>query len=63
MVEEYNDYGEIIKHKEKPVIFERKLNSHQQHRIHETKDLFEGDCFLCQKAMDKGVKSYWSDDA
>jgi hypothetical protein len=37
---------------------ERHLNSHQEHRIHETKDLFEGDCFLCQKVA-KVRQSHW----
>ncbi len=52
-VEEYNDYGEIklVKH----------LSFDQVHRIHTTKDIFDGECSLCQLAIKKHVKTYWSD--
>ncbi len=39
---------------------ERYLNTHQKHRIHETKDLFESGCSLCQKAASK-IRSYWDE--
>lgn len=55
MGEEYNEYGEIKKDEG------RKLSSDQQHRIHETKDLFDMDCVYCQKAAKK-MQSYWEDD-
>lgn len=56
MVEEYNEYGEI-----KPVP-ERTLSFDQKHRVHQTKDIFEGDCSLCQQDMKNNVKTYWRDD-
>jgi len=56
MIEEYDEYGEV-----KPVV-ERKLSADQQHRIHQTKDLFEGDCSYCQSDMKKKLHTYWSDD-
>lgn len=62
MIEEYNEYGEIIKSNETPPIYERKLTTHQQHRIHQTKDLFEGDCYLCRQDMEKKIQTYWGDD-
>lgn len=52
-MEEYDEYGEI-----KPV---RKLTTDQQHRIHETKDMFDGECYLCQESAKKGIKSYWQE--
>lgn len=52
MIEEYNEYGDI-----KP---QRKLNTNQEHRIHETKDMFDGDCYLCQKYAKK-LQSYWAE--
>lgn len=48
-VEEYNEFGEIIKRPPMTEVYERGMTSHQLHRIHETKDLFEGNCYLCQK--------------
>ena len=46
--EEYDEFGEIVA-KVKPKTYERQLTAYDQHRIHETKDLFDGDCNLCQK--------------
>lgn len=60
-VEEYNEYGEIKPVIKKEIIPNHRLNAYQQHRIHETKDLFESSCFYCQKAMDNNIKSYWKD--
>jgi hypothetical protein len=51
--EEYDEFGEIIPPKPKQVVYERLLTEDQQHRIHETKDLFEGSCSLCQKDSQK----------
>jgi hypothetical protein len=53
MPEEYNEYGEI-----KP----KRMSFDQEHRIHMTKDIFDGECSLCQIAMKKKIKTYWSDD-
>lgn len=53
MTEEYNEYGEI-----KP----KRMSFDQTHKIHMTKDIFKGDCSLCQQAMKQHVKTYWSDD-
>lgn len=63
MTEEYDEFGYIRpqKHNDK-INPSQRLNSYDQHRIHETKDLFDGDCFLCQEAAKKGIKSYWSDE-
>lgn len=58
MTEEYNEFGEIVE----PV---RRLDSSQEHRIHQTKDLFEGDCIYCQKEAKKFQEqhqSWWSDE-
>lgn len=60
-MERYDEFGEIIKPTPKPIIYERKLDIGQQHRIHETKDLFESECYLCQKAVNK--QSHWADEA
>lgn len=54
MPEQYNEYGEIKEG--------RKLSYDQQHKIHMTKDIFDGECSLCQLAMKKHIKTYWSDD-
>lgn len=51
--EDYNVYGEI---KEKVEIVEpymRTLSAYDQHRIHDTKDLFESDCTYCQDRAKK----------
>jgi hypothetical protein len=59
MVEEYNQYGEIIQPKP------RTLSTDQKHRIHQTKDMFDGDCSYCQAAAQKWQKqhgSWWSDE-
>lgn len=56
MVEEYNEYGEIIQQSKS------RLSNDQEHRIHQTKDLFVGDCSLCQVAIKNKVESYWGDD-
>jgi hypothetical protein len=56
MAEEYNQYGEI---KEK---VKQNLSFDQKHIIHQTKDMFDSECSLCQPAMKKHVKTYWSDD-
>lgn len=53
-MEEYNEYGEII-----PRAPKRKIDDH---RIHETKDYFDSECYLCQKAMENHVKTYWEED-
>lgn len=55
--EQYNEYGEIIKIV-KPKIYERTLSGYDQHRIHETKDLFEGDCSYCQAEAKKKRKRW-----
>jgi hypothetical protein len=55
VAEEYNEYGEIKK-------TERNLSFDQQHRVHQTKDVFDSECSLCQQDMKKRVKTYWSDD-
>lgn len=52
-IEEYNQYGEIIKQKPKAVVYERGFTSEQLHRIHETKDYFDGECYLCQRAAQR----------
>ncbi len=52
--EDYNEYGEIKT--------ERTLTTDQQHRIHQTKDIFDSDCSYCQSDMKKRVKTYWADD-
>jgi hypothetical protein len=54
-MEEYDEYGDI-----KPQV--QRLSFHDKHRIHMTKDIFDGDCSLCEQATAKGYKSYWSDD-
>jgi hypothetical protein len=47
--EEYNDYGEIVE-KQAPVrSYTRTMTTYDKHMIHKTKDLFDGDCSLCQK--------------
>lgn len=56
--EQYNELGEIVKP-------ERKLDFYNQHRIHQTKDLFVGDCSLCQQDAKKWQQqkgSWWGDD-
>lgn len=54
-VELYDEYGDI-----KPVPKSR-LSQDQQHRIHQTKDIFDSECSYCQSDMKKHVKTYWSD--
>ncbi len=46
--EHYNEYGEIVKPPEPPRPYTRTMTGHDLHRIHDTKDLFEGDCTYCQ---------------
>ena len=53
-VEEYDEFGEIRKPPE------RTLSSDQKHRIHQTKDLFDGECYLCQRAAKEQHERYWS---
>lgn len=60
--ENYNDYGEIVKPEPPRITYGRTLSAHDQHRIHETKDLFESSCSYCQRAMKKKMQSYWGDD-
>jgi hypothetical protein len=58
-MEEYDEYGEI---KAKP---ERILSQDQKHRIHQTKDLFDGECSYCQTDAKKWAQkrgSWWEDD-
>ena len=55
-MEEYDEYGDI------KVSPERTLSFDQKHRIHQTKDLFESDCSLCQQDAAKNIRSYWHDD-
>lgn len=59
--ESYNEYGEIVEKQEPPVVYERRLDIGQEHRIHQTKDLFDSGCTLCQE-YSKKFNSYWSDD-
>lgn len=54
-MEEYNEFGELIQP-------ERVLPIQHEHRIHETKDYFDSDCYLCQKAMKLKIKTYWPDE-
>lgn len=58
--EEYNEFGDIVKRPPKPVVYERGMTTHQLHRIHVTKDLFDGGCFLCEEAAKK-LQSHWSE--
>ncbi len=60
--EEYNEFGEIIKREKPEAILERRLNSHEAHRIHTTKDIFDGECYLCQKAAKQFRATWWGDD-
>ena len=56
-VEQYNEYGEIIKPG-------RRLPAYHEHRIHQTKDLFDSECSYCQKDAKKWREqheSWWSD--
>ncbi len=55
-VEQYDDCGDIKSRQE------RTLSHDQKHRIHQTKDMFDSDCSLCQEDMRKRVKTYWKDD-
>lgn len=59
--EEYDEYGEIIP-KPSPREQSLRLSADQEHRIHQTKDLFMGDCSYCQSDMKKHIKTYWVDD-
>ena len=54
--EQYDAFGDI----KRPA--PRLLSSDQKHMIHQTKDLFEADCYLCQQAMKKHIKTYWTDE-
>lgn len=56
MTEQYNEYGEIITRPERSLSFD------QKHKIHMTKDIFDAECSLCQQAMKKHIKTYWTDD-
>lgn len=51
----YNEFGEIVKREVQPH-YERKLTTSDKHRIHETKDLYDSDCPLCQKAEERYQK-------
>lgn len=51
--ENYNEYGEIVPFTESAKPFTRTMGAYDTHRIHETKDLFEGDCTYCQDAAKK----------
>ena len=56
MIEEYDEYGDI---KRPP---ERILSQDQKHRIHQTKDLFDGECSYCQqdaKKWQQRHESWW----
>ena len=67
-VEQYNLYGEIVKQSDiKAKTYQRTLSAHDQHRVHETKDLFESTCSYCQDRAKKLLRerkrvSMWSDD-
>lgn len=54
-IEDYDQYGYI-----KPKI--KRLAPDHIHRIHLTKDIMVGNCYLCQEAIGKGVVSYWNDE-
>lgn len=45
--EEYNQYGELAKKIEPIKPYMRTMSAYDQHRIHETKDIFNGDCTYC----------------
>lgn len=45
--EQYNQYGEIVIVEPVSKPYERTMSSSDQHRIHETKDLFDSSCSLC----------------
>jgi len=63
IVEEYDEYGEVIKKPQKKAVYipgARNMNTHQLHRIHETKELFDSDCFLCQEYA-KAKRKEWGD--
>lgn len=57
--EQYNEYGEIIE-QIPPRTYERRLTAHDNHRIHETKDLFDSNCSYC-RTYAKKLQSYWDD--
>lgn len=57
--EEYDMFG-LIKPKPKEVPKDRMSFDHK-HRIHQTKDIFESNCSLCQADQRKRIKTYWSD--
>lgn len=54
--EQYNEFGEIIQTRP-PRTYERRMNAYDTHRIHETKDMFDGNCSYCQQAAKK-IQSY-----
>lgn len=50
--EVYDEYGQIVKvEARKP--YTRVMNTYNLHRIHETKDLIDTNCSMCQKTLDK----------
>jgi hypothetical protein len=56
-MEEYDQYGRI------KVPYKSHLSHDQQHRIHQTKDLFDSSCSYCQKEEKTFAKrdSWWED--
>lgn len=56
--EEYNEYGEIVIKQEPAKPYMRTLSAYDQHRIHDTKDLFDGDCSYCQDSAKKSQAIY-----
>lgn len=55
--EQYDEFGEIVEKSEVNRPYGRTLSTYDQHRIHETKDIFDGDCEPCLKA----ARKYWTE--
>lgn len=58
--EEYDEYGEIII-KPEPVVYERSMGVHDKHRIHQTKDMFDSNCDLCNDDAKHHRQTYWDE--
>lgn len=46
----------------KHVIEFKRIRNLNQHHIHMTKDVFDGECSQCQKAAAEHRKTYWGED-
>jgi hypothetical protein len=58
--EDYNQYGEIVEKIEPVKPYMRTMSAYDQHRIHDTKDLFDSDCTYCQDSAKK-IQKYWKE--